>query len=61
MCSRLKKKEQKKLKNRSRQNRVYELGYLISKLLRPSERALAKEELEIKNDLSVIVCTYGLK
>jgi predicted nucleotide-binding protein len=61
MCCRLKKKEQKKLKNRSRQNRVYELGYLISKLLRPSERALTKEELEITNDLSGVEYTYGLK
>lgn len=48
------------LKNRARQNVVFEHGYLIGKLGRENVAALVKGEIETPNDISgVVYISYG--
>ena len=49
------KKGAEKLKNRARQNVVFEHGFLIGKLGRQNVCALVKDTVEIPNDISGVV------
>lgn len=53
-----KKTENPDLRNRGRQNVVFEHGFLIGKIGRPNVTALVKEDIETPNDISGVVYVF---